>query len=105
MVNINEIPDNVPLYTIKKYKHALERMNDNVPLHIVKRRLHAKTIIELADKTKSKESKAIHRKCAIIDAQLKERAFKVFIIDPTSDKLCDKCEYNPNYHPYGCNLN
>jgi hypothetical protein len=105
MVNISEVPDNLPLYKIKKYRHALERMNDNVPLSVVKRRLHAKTIIELADEIKTKESKTINRKCAIIDSKLKERAFKVFIIDPKSDKLCEKCEYNSNYHPYGCNLN
>jgi len=105
MVNINEIPDNVPLYKIKKYKHALELINDNVPLSIVKRRLHAKNIIELADNIKMKESKSINRKCAIIDSVFKKRAFKVFIIDPKSDKLCEKCEYDLNYHPYGCNLN
>ena len=46
----------------------------------------------------------INRKCSIMDAKLRERAIRVIICDPNSDKLCAKCEYNPNYHPYGCNM-
>lgn len=104
MVSIQDIPDNLPLYKIKKYRHALERINDNVPLTLVKRRLHANSIIEFAELTRKEETKIINRKCAIIDAELQKRAFKVIIIDPKSDKICENCELNPNYHPYGCNL-
>ena len=104
-MTINNIPDTLPLYKIKKYRYALELINDNVPLNIVKRRLHAQHIIELAETTRKQETKAINRKCAIIDSELKERCFKVVVVDPKSDKLCETCEYNPNYHPYGCNLN
>jgi hypothetical protein len=103
--NIQDISDTLPLYKIKKYRFALELMNDNVPLSMVKRRLHNKHMMEMAGEVFKKEKKQINRKCAIIDSELKKRAFKVVIVDPKSDKLCDKCEYNPNYHPYGCNLN
>lgn len=101
---IDSIPDNMPLYNIKKYKIALELMNDNVPLNIVKRRLHAKEMIEVANKTVKEESKKMNRKCGIINAELQQRAIKVIIIDPSSDKICDKCMYKPSYHPYGCNI-
>lgn len=104
MPNLSQISDNVPLYKIKKYKHALEMMNENVPLNIVKRRLHAQAVIELANNNQKKETKMINRKCSIMDAKLRERAIRVIICDPNSDKLCAKCEYNPNYHPYGCNM-
>jgi hypothetical protein len=98
------IPDNYPLYKIKKYRMSLELINDNVPLNIVKRRLHAKTLIEVSNKTVKKESKKINRKCVIIDSELQKRATKVVIIDPSSDYICDKCTYKPNHHPYGCKL-
>lgn len=102
MTSDAKIHDNLPLYKIKKYKYALELINDNVPLNIVKRRLHAQFAIELANKSLINEIKKINRKCAIIDAELKKRICKVIIIDPNSDKLCEKCEYNSDYHPYGC---
>ena len=101
---INTQDDNIPLYKIKKYKFALELMNDNVPLSIVKRRLYNKYMMKMAGEVFKKETKQINRKCAIINSELKKRAFKVVIIDPASDKICDRCEYNRTYHPYGCNL-
>lgn len=104
MVSIEDIPDNLPLYKIKKYRHALERINDNVPLKLVKRRLHASHIIEFAESIRKDENKKINRKCAIIDSELQKRAFKVMVIDPKSDKICEKCQYYPNHHPFGCNL-
>lgn len=105
MTAFKDISDTLPLYKIKKYRYGLELINDNVPLNIVKRRLHAQKIIELAEQNQKRESKQINRKCAIIDAKLKERAFKVIVVDPKSDKICEKCQYAPNYHPFGCNLN
>ena len=102
---IQDMSDTLPLYKVKKYRYALELINDNVPLNIVKRRLHAQHIMEFAEETRKRETKVINRKCAIINAELKERCIKVIIVDPKSDKLCEKCEYNPNHHPYGCNLN
>jgi hypothetical protein len=103
---IQEIPDNLPLYKIKKYKFALELMNENVPLSMVKRRLHNKNMLEMAGEVFKKEKKQINRRCAIIDSELKKRAFKVVIIDPKSDKLCDRCSHNysSSYHSGGCNL-
>lgn len=98
------IPDNYPLYKIKKFRMRLELINDNVPLNIVKRRLHAQTVIEVSNQTVKNEYKKINRKCAIIDAALQKRATKVVIIDPSSDYICDKCTYEPNYHPEGCKL-
>jgi hypothetical protein len=103
-LNIQDIPDDALLYKFRQYKILLELINDNVPLHIVRRRLVNKKVMVMADEIKKKESKQINRKCAIIDAELKERVFKVVVIDPKSDKICDKCEINPNYHPIGCNL-
>lgn len=102
---INSIPDDYPLYKIKKYKQAMELINDNVPLNVVKRRLHAQMMIELANKVVKEESKKINRKCSIINSELQKRATRVVIVDPSSDQICDTCMYNPNYHPYGCNLN
>lgn len=105
MSSIQEIPDNVILYKVKKYKIGLELINDNVPLNIVRRRLLNKHIIQMANEVRKKEIQSINRKCAIINGELKERSFKVVIIDPKSDRICEKCEFNSNYHPYGCNLN
>jgi hypothetical protein len=103
-MTIKDISDTLPLYKIKKYRHALELINDNVPLNIVKRRLHAQNIIDMAELTRKRETKAINRKCAIINSELKKRCTKVIIVDPKSDKICETCEYKPSHHPYGCNL-
>lgn len=103
---IQEIPDDLPLYKIKKYKFALELMNDNVPLSMVKRRLYNKRIMEMAGEVFKKETKQINRRCAIIDSKLKKRTYKVVIVDPKSDKLCGKCSnnYSTSYHQGGCNM-
>lgn len=103
--SISDIPDDALLYKFKQYKLGLELINDNVPLNIVRRRLLNKHIIQMAEEVRKKEIQKINRKCAIINGELKERAFKVVIIDPKSDRLCDKCAINSNYHPNGCNLN
>lgn len=92
MTTTQDITDNLPLYKIKKYRFALELMNDNVPLSVVKRRLHNKNMMQVAAEIYKKESKQINRRCTIIDSKLKERAYKVVVIDPKSDKVCDKCK-------------
>ncbi len=104
MQNIQEISDNMPLYSVKKYKYALELMNDNVPLAVVKRRLHGKITIENAQKNYIKEKKQMNRKNVIIANEFKQRRTKVAIIDPKSDYICDICTWNPNYHPDGCHI-
>jgi hypothetical protein len=98
-INIQDIPDNALLYKFKKYKLGFELINDNVPLNIVRRRLLNKHIIQMSEEVRKKEKQQINRKCAIINGELRERAFKVIIIDPKSDKICLKCEFNSNYHP------
>lgn len=105
MTNIHQIPDDALLYKYKDLKSSLELINDNVPLHIVRRRLRNKHVLQLTEEVRKKEIKEVNRKCAIINAELQQRAIKVIVIDPRSDKLCSKCDFNPNYHPYGCNLN
>ena len=61
-MRIKDIPDTLPLYKVKKYRYALERINDNIPLNIVRRRLHTKHIIKFAEITRKQETKVIHRK-------------------------------------------
>jgi hypothetical protein len=81
MIPFQDIPDNVPIYTIKKYRHALERINENVPLSIVKRRIHTSNMVKLSEYFSKQDNKEINRKCAIIDAMLKTPATKVTIIE------------------------
>jgi len=81
MIPFQDIPDNVPIYTIKKYRHALERINENVPLSIIKRRIHISKMIKLSEYNRIKDNKEINRKCTIIDEMLKTPANKVTIIE------------------------
>lgn len=77
MTSFKDIPDDVPISTIKKYCHALERINENVPLSIVKRRIHVNEMIKLSKYTSKQDNKRINRVCAIIDEMLKTPANKV----------------------------
>lgn len=87
------ISDNTPLYTVKEYKVGLELINENVPLNRVQNSLSMKHILQMKNAIKDKQNK-----CKFTQPCYKYR------IDDKSDKLCAKCEINPNHHPDGCNL-
>lgn len=99
-MNKNKNVDDIPLYTIAKYRRGLEMINENVPLGIVKKHLQMKEKLEFANKN---ESKSLKRKQVMIDGEFQERACKTVVIDPRSDTVCKTCIDYPGYHPYGCN--
>jgi hypothetical protein len=99
------VADNVPLYTNKKYRLALELLNDNVPLMIVKRRLYVKTMIQKGNLQNEIDKKRSNRNIGMYDGKFQQPIRKV-VFDAQLDnyeKLCAKCERNPDVHPYGCN--